>query len=204
MYFEIEKEAVNSLKEVVKEFNQDIQEEIKLEFPPNLDLGDLASTISFDLAKKLKKSPNIIADELASNINVPDIFEKVIAVGPYVNFFIDYNKFSKIFLEGIDEKYGQLQKVNEKIILEHTSANPNGPLHIGHIRNSIIGDSLMRLLKIGGRDVETQYYVNDMGRQIAMIVLGLTSLGLKIEDHDEDKIDHKIGQVYFKVNEKVN
>lgn len=100
--------------------------------------------------------------------------------------------------------YGHLPKINEKVVLEHTSANPNGPLHIGHVRNSIFGDSLARLLKLAGRDVETQYYVNDMGRQIAIIVLGITELGLKIEDQEGDKIDHKIGQLYFKANEKLN
>ena len=75
-------------------------------------------------------------------------------------------------MNSVKEDYGKLEDKNRKIILEHTSANPNGPLHIGHIRNSIIGDSLARVLKSAGYDVETQYYVNDMGRQIAMIVWG--------------------------------
>ncbi len=66
--------------------------------------------------------------------------------------------------------------MDKKIILEHTSANPNGPLHIGHIRNAILGDSLSRILSKAGYNVETQYYVNDMGRQIAMVVWGLLNL----------------------------
>lgn len=203
MYFEIEKQAIDSINKAVENFDCEIDEDFRLEFPPNPKLGDLASTISFTLAKKLRKSPNLISEELASIIEVPEIFEKVEAVGPYVNFFIDYDAFSKALLNKIDEDYGQLPKVDEKIVLEHTSANPNGPLHIGHVRNSIFGDSLSRLLKLAGREVETQYYVNDMGRQIAIIVLGITELGLKIEDQEGDKIDHKIGRLYFKANEKL-
>jgi arginyl-tRNA synthetase len=204
MYFEIEKQAVDSIKKAVEEFDYEIEEELKLEFPPNPELGDLASTISFAMAKKLRKSPNLIAEELVEKIEVPEFFKEVRPVGPYVNFFINYDTFSKTFLNTIDDDYGQLDKVDEKIILEHTSANPNGPLHIGHIRNAIIGDSLTRLLKTAGRDVETQYYVNDMGRQIAMIVFGMEYLKSNIQDQDADKIDHKVGQLYFKINEEVN
>lgn len=203
MYFEIEKQAIKSINDALKNFDCEIDEDFRLEFPPNPELGDLASTISFSLAKKLKKSPNIISEELASLIETPEIFEKVEAVGPYVNFFIDYDVFSKQLIENIGDDYGKLPKKDEKIVLEHTSANPNGPLHVGHVRNSIFGDSLGRLLKFAGREVETQYYVNDMGRQIAIIVLGITELGLKIEEQEGDKIDHKIGRLYFKANEKL-
>lgn len=203
MYFEIEKQAKDAIIKAIDNFDCEIDTDFKLEFPPNPDLGDLASTISFALAKQLRRAPDGIAEELASCIEVPEIFEKVKAVGPYVNFFVDYSKFSKMLLDYVTDDYGQLEKVDEKIVLEHTSANPNGPLHIGHVRNSIFGDSLTRLLKLAGRDVETQYYVNDMGRQIAIIVFGITELGLKIEDQEGDKIDHKIGRLYFKTNQKL-
>ena len=86
------------------------------------NLGDLASTISFALAKQLRRAPDGIAEELASCIEVPEIFEKVKAVGPYVNFFVDYSKFSKMLLDYVTDDYGQLEKVDEKIVLEHTSA----------------------------------------------------------------------------------
>lgn len=204
MFFKIEELAVESLKEAIIKVGYEKDEEIKLEFPPNPELGDLASTISFKIAKVLKESPNIIAERIVENIKVPEYFKEVKPVGPYVNFFIDYDCFSKELLEQINENYGDLKKINEKIVLEHTSANPNGPLHIGHGRNAIIGDSLSRLLIKSGREVETQYYVNDMGRQIAMIVFGITELGLEIDNQDADKMDHKIGQLYFEVNKKIN
>lgn len=201
MYFEIEQQAIDAINKGIENFDIEFEEDFRLEFPPNSDLGDLASTVSFILAKKLRKSPNLIAEELASYIEAPEIFERVEAIGPYVNFYIDYSNFAKQQLDRIDESYGHLPKVDKKIVLEHTSANPNGPLHIGHVRNSIFGDSLNRLLTLAGRDIETQYYVNDMGRQIAIIVFGITELGLKIEDQEGEKIDHKIGRLYFKANE---
>lgn len=213
MYFEIEKQAIDAISDALDKFEVDdtlenfqVEDEknFRLEFPPNPDMGDLASTIAFSLAKKLRKAPNLIASEIVEKLEIPEIFEKVEAIGPYVNFFIDYSNFSKKLLEYVGKDYGQLPKADEKIILEHTSANPNGPLHIGHVRNSIFGDSLNRLLKVAGREVETQYYVNDMGRQIAIIVFGITELGLKIEDQEGDKIDHKIGRLYFKANQKLN
>ena len=203
MYFEIEKQAIDAINKALDQYDVEIDRNFKLEFPPNPNLGDLASTIAFALTKKLRTSPPEVAADLVEKIEVPEIFTKVQNFGPYVNFFIDYSKFSKLLLEKVDENYGQLPEYGEKIVLEHTSANPNGPLHIGHIRNSIFGDSLARLLKLAGRDVITQYYVNDMGRQIAIIVCGITECGLKIEDYEGEKIDHKIGKLYFDANKAV-
>ncbi|MBZ9570495.1 arginine--tRNA ligase [Methanobrevibacter sp. TMH8] len=225
MYFEIKNDALNSIKNVLKILEYETPEDIKLEFPPNPKMGDLATTVSFQLAKELKMSPMDITNKIMEKIEIPEIFEKVEGKGPYINFFINYEIFSKKLLETVDNNYGQLPKTNKKVVLEHTSANPNGPLHIGHIRNAIIGDSLKRLLKIAGNEVDTQYYVNDMGRQIAMIVFGMEKLGLSIDEklakdyidnytnnqsinNDsigfDDKIDHQIGQLYFKVNEYIN
>lgn len=203
MYFEIEKQAIDAINKALDQYDVEVDRNFKLEFPPNPNLGDLASTIAFALTKKLRTSPPEVAKGLVEKIEAPEIFSKVQNFGPYVNFFIDYSKFSKLLLEKVDENYGQLPDYGEKIVLEHTSANPNGPLHIGHIRNSIFGDSLSRLLKLAGRDVITQYYVNDMGRQIAIIVCGITYCGLKIEAYDGDKIDHRIGKLYFDANKAV-
>ncbi|MBP2046002.1 arginine--tRNA ligase [Methanobacterium aggregans] len=199
MYRILEKEAVNALKNAVGALGWELPDKIKVEEPPSPDMGDVASSIAFQLAKELKRSPMEITQEVLGKIETPSIFEKVESKGPYINFFADYEKFSKLVLESLDEDYGTLESKNTKIILEHTSANPNGPLHIGHIRNSIIGDSLTRILQKAGYKVETQYYVNDMGRQIAMIVWGL--LNLDYEMDETGKSDHEIGKLYFNVNE---
>ena len=203
MYFEIEKQAISAINKALDEYDVEIDRDFKLDFPPNPDLGDLASTIAFALTKKLRTSPPEVAADLVEKIEVPEIFKDVKNFGPYVNFFIDYDKFSKLLLEKVDDSYGQLERTGETIVLEHTSANPNGPLHVGHIRNSIFGDSLKRLLKLAGRDVTTQYYVNDMGRQIAIIVCGIKYCGLNLEDY-EGKPDHKIGKLYYEANKLVD
>jgi arginyl-tRNA synthetase len=203
MYFEIEKQAIDAINKALDQYDVEVDRNFRLDFPPNPNLGDLASTIAFALTKKLRTSPPEVAADLVEKIEVPEIFSKVQNFGPYVNFFIDYDVFSKLLLEKVDDGYGQLPATGEKIVLEHTSANPNGPLHIGHIRNSIFGDSLGRLLKLAGRDVTTQYYVNDMGRQIAIIVCGITELGLNIDDYEGEKVDHKVGKLYFDANKAV-
>jgi arginyl-tRNA synthetase len=201
MYRILMTESIKSLKNAISHLGWEIPEDIRVEEPPNPELGDVASSVSFQLAKRLKRSPMDITKDLLSVIVTPDIFKKIDSKGPYINFFVDYDIFSKIVLDSVKEDYGKLEEKNRKIILEHTSANPNGPLHIGHIRNSIIGDSLARVLKSAGYDVETQYYVNDMGRQIAMIVWGIYNL-----EYDMDpvgKLDHEIGKLYFQVNEEL-
>lgn len=199
MYRILEKEGINALENAVSALGWELPDKIKVEEPPSSDMGDVASSLSFQLAKELKRSPMEITQEILGKIETPSIFEKVESKGPYINFFADNEKFSKLVLESLNDDYGTLESKNTKIILEHTSANPNGPLHIGHIRNSIIGDSLTRILKKAGYEVETQYYVNDMGRQIAMIVWGL--LNLDYEMDEAGKPDHEIGKLYFNVNE---
>ena len=201
MYRILKKEAVKSLENAIEALGWGISGNIKVEEPPNSDMGDIASSVSFQLAKQLKRSPMEITQEIMDKIETPEIFSRVESKGPYINFFADYNKFAKLVLESVDDDYGRLESKNTKIILEHTSANPNGPLHIGHIRNSIIGDSLARILRKAGYEVETQYYVNDMGRQIAMIVWGLLNMDYQMDP--EGKPDHEIGKLYFNVNEKL-
>jgi len=201
MYRILMTESIKSLENAISHLGWEIPEDIRVEEPPNPELGDVASSVSFQLANGLKRSPMDITKELLSVIVTPDIFKKIDSKGPYINFYADYDRFSRAVLDSVKEDYGKLEEKNRKIILEHTSANPNGPLHIGHIRNSIIGDSLARVLKSAGYEVETQYYVNDMGRQIAMIVWGIYNL-----EYDMDpvgKLDHEIGKLYFQVNEEL-
>lgn len=201
MYRILMSESVKSLENAIDNLGWVIPEEIRIEEPPNPSLGDVASSVSFQLAKTLKRSPMDITNDILRVIETSDIFKKVESKGPYINFYADYDKFSEIVLKSVGDDYGNLEDKNMKIILEHTSANPNGPLHIGHIRNSIIGDSLARVLIAAGYNVETQYYVNDMGRQIAMIVWGL--LNQIYDMNSNGKPDHEVGKLYFQVNEKL-
>jgi len=165
--------------------------------------ADIASSVAFRLAPVCRKSPKDIAEMLASSMELPEngLIDRVETAGPYLNFFASPafldRTVSAIRIQGLD--YGRLTG-RGKVILEHTSANPNGPLHVGHIRNSIIGDTLARILAKAGYEVETQYYINDMGRQIAIV-----SWALEHFDFDTSKkSDHAIADIYIKANRVLN
>ncbi len=135
----------------------------------------------FSLAKEMKKNPSLIAKEIAEKLK-DEYFEKIEAVGPYVNFWINAKKLAELTLEEIlSGEIFKFQK-REKVIAEHTSANPTGPLHVGRTRNSIIGDSLARIMRKYGYDVEVQYFVNDVGKQVATLLWGIKNI--KIEEKD--------------------
>ncbi|MHC1630715.1 MAG: arginine--tRNA ligase [Methanotrichaceae archaeon] len=158
--------------------------------------ADLASTISFKLAPLLKRSPASIAQELKDALVLYEntTVDRIEITGPYLNFYANRSFLNSVLLQaqGNDCWTGHM---TERVIVEHTSANPNGPLHVGHIRNSVIGDTLVRILKMAGCDVESQYYVNDMGRQIAIVVWGRDRYELK-----DSKPDHATAEVYIEAN----
>ncbi|NOZ77030.1 MAG: arginine--tRNA ligase [Euryarchaeota archaeon] len=177
-----------------------IEEPPSLEEPPG-EFGDAAFP-AFPLARVLKKAPQEIAREVAGKIAVPEdsLIEKVEAAGGYVNFHLDYGRMAPILLKEIVNKRDAFGSggMEGSFTLEHTSANPDGPLHIGHGRNAIIGDSLARILRFAGCKVETQYYLNDMGKQLAVVVW-LEHLELD----REVKEDEAIGALYVEANRRM-
>ena len=194
---DVENLIITTLKDKVKGLTGN-EMDIRLDEPPAINMGDYSTNISFRLAKDLKKAPKMIAEDIANSLSILGI-EKIEAVNGYINFFMNYSDFSKETVSKISaekENFGKLEKRDEKVILEHTSANPNGPFHIGHGRNMVIGDSLKRILIASGYDVETQYYVNDMGRQEAIVVFG----NERFELDKSKKADHAIGEVYVETN----
>ncbi|KCZ71846.1 arginyl-tRNA synthetase [Candidatus Methanoperedens nitroreducens] len=161
--------------------------------------ADIASSVAFRLAPEYKRNPKEICEAIYKNIRItPDSYiERAEMVGPYINFFVSRTLLNETVLRVLLERedFGVLEKKGA-VILEHTSANPDGPLHIGHIRNSVIGDTLARILKRAGYDVRTQYYINDMGRQIAVVVWGL----MNFEFDKTKKPDHAIAEIYINAN----
>lgn len=197
---EVGKRIQETLAEKVTELTGK-EMEIRLEEPPSINMGDYSTNIAFRLAKDLKKAPKAIAEEIANSLKIDGVV-KIEALNGYINFFLDYKDFSKENAEKIleeKENFGKGENKNKKVIVEHTSANPNGPFHIGHGRNMVIGDSLKRILDFAGYDVETQYYVNDMGRQEAIVVFGIE----RFELDKNKKPDHAIGEVYVKANKLI-
>jgi len=156
-----------------------------IETPSNPDFGDYAFPC-FILSKELRKAPNIIAENLAKKIKPNKNIESLKAVGPYVNFFINKQKLAQEIVN-INSGFGK-QKQNEKILLEHTSVNPNASPHLGRTRNSIIGDSIYRILSFLGNKVERHYYINDVSKQIAMLALVFKPID-KFEDLLKKYID---------------
>ncbi len=172
--------------------------DLALEMKP--DYADLTSLVAFKLAPSLKRKPVLIAHSLAEHLRPKKFIGRVEVTGPYINFFVSdayLNETLRVVLEQT-YRYGHIG-ASDTIILEHTSANPNGPLHIGHIRNSVIGDTLKRSLRHAGYNVETQYYVNNMGRQIALVVWGM----MRYELDEQKKADHAIADVYVRANADV-
>ncbi len=163
-----------------------------------LDLSphaDLASSVAFRLAPVQKKSPVAIAREIHQALSGDYRYvQKVELSGPYLNFFMN-QKFLETVLSQALADNAWTGRMNDKVIVEHTSANPDGPLHVGHIRNSVIGDTLVRILRRAGCTVDAQYYVNDMGRQEAMVVVGCDHFQL-----DGSKADHAVAKVYIAAN----
>ncbi|MHB8164918.1 MAG: arginine--tRNA ligase [Methanoregula sp.] len=165
--------------------------------------ADLATTIAFALAKQKKQAPVKIAQDLVADLaKHPELTGMTVeAKGPYINFIFGKEYVSDTIKAAVKPGYGSLEKKTTRVVLEHTSANPNGPLHVGHIRNSIIGDTLARAFRKAGYRLEVQYYVNDMGRQIAIVVWGFTHLDST--QAEGEKEDAHIARIYIAANREI-
>lgn len=187
-----------------------VDSEFSIEIP-STDAADLAVPC-FLMSKALKRVPKDIAEELASNIEPSGLISDVSALNGYLNFKMDGVKLTEGTLKDVLEmkgRYGSLPNKGVKVIVEHTSTNPTGPIHVGRARNPIIGDTLARILGMCGYDVSTEYYVNDVGKQVVILTWGVNNLTKEqvekeIEDRgmqdDRDKIDHKLVAYYRLAN----
>ena len=187
-----------------------VDSEFSIEIP-STDAADLAVPC-FLMSKALKRAPKDIAEELASNIEPSGLISDVSALNGYLNFKMDGVKLTEGTLKDVLEmkgRYGSLPNKGVKVIVEHTSTNPTGPIHVGRARNPIIGDTLARILGMCGYDVSTEYYVNDVGKQVVILTWGVNNLTKEqvekeIEDRgmqdDRDKIDHKLVAYYRLAN----
>ncbi|MBR6213392.1 MAG: arginine--tRNA ligase [Candidatus Methanomethylophilaceae archaeon] len=174
----------------------------------------------FPLAKALKKAPQAIADELATKIQTAGLISKVSSVNGFLNFNIDPASLIKSTLDEIircGPCYGSMPSSGIRYNVEHTSTNPTGPIHVGRARNPIIGDTLARCLKRCGHQVETEYYVNDVGKQVVVLTWGVNNVSdedaaKNSEEHmkeigqnekERDKTDHKLVAKYRVANKRM-
>lgn len=163
---------------VVDEIRRVLNSDFILEKPKDIDMAHYATPLAFALAKELKKAPKIIAEEFAKKFGSSEIFE-VSALNGYINF-----KLSGKFLDSIATKslqnpseFAKKDITNETLLLEYVSANPTGPLHIGHVRGAVYGDTLARVGKHLGVNITTEYYINDAGNQIDLLGVSILLRG---------------------------
>lgn len=175
--------------------------QIIVEQPPKVELGDLAFPLSFELAKKLRRSPRQIATEIALDlIDLPGIAKVEVAGAGYLNCFFKRDIFFKNLFE--TSTTSSVPECSGKVILEHTNINPNKAAHIGHLRNAVLGDTFARLLRLVGKTVEVQNYIDDTGVQVADIVVGFKYLEkktLKEVTAIPGKFDYYCWDLYSKV-----
>jgi arginyl-tRNA synthetase len=170
----IRKRAAEALSAALEAAFDHRLEEVALEVPPRRDLGDLAWPGALPLARELKCAPRQIAEAVAEAADWPDDVQRVEIAGPgFLNLFLKRDRVLTTLLEGATKKENG---AGHKTIVEHTAINPNKAAHIGHLRNSVLGDILGRCLRSMGSSVEIQNYIDDTGVQVADVVVGILYL----------------------------
>lgn len=161
---------------------------------PSTKPGDYGTPAAFQLAKLAGRNPAEVAAQLAQTITLPKGIKKVEAVGPFINFFLDVGAF----VRGVVEQPFEMPALGGKVVIEHTSVNPNKELHVGHLRNVVLGDSMARIFRAAGHTVEVQNYIDDTGRQAAEAIFAIDHYG-RVWD-GEQKYDHWLGEGYVQLN----
>ncbi len=171
---------------------------------PDETLGDLAFAC-FVYAKRMQQAPDVIASRLAPLIPRGKFIASATATGGYVNLRVDPAALASETLGALrtaGEAYGAGEPGKERVLLEHTSVNPTGPIHVGRARNPVIGDSLARILRKAGFPLTTEYLVNDVGRQMVLLYWGVTHLKPSdVAPPQSAKEDHALLPYYVKANE---
>jgi arginyl-tRNA synthetase len=182
------------------------QPSIVLETPPRRSLGDVAVPVAFELARRLRKAPRAIAQEIVTAIGPLDGIVRIEAApNGYLNFYLDR---AAALGRWLAPAAVPTPADPGKVIVEHTAINPNKAAHIGHLRNAALGDTLVRLLRFQGRQVEIQNYIDDTGVQVADVVVGFTTLEGRdlasvraLADAPGPSFDYYCWDLYAKVTE---
>jgi arginyl-tRNA synthetase len=175
-----------------------------VEVPPTRALGDLAVAVAFQLARPLRKAPRAIAQEIAAGIgSLPGVARIVVAPNGYLNLYLERGAF---LLARLRREVPEPPPATDKTIVEHTAINPNKAAHIGHLRNAALGDTLARVLRFRGAPVEVQNYIDDLGVQVADIVVGFRELEKRSLDQvreiaDTTRFDYYCWDLYARVTD---
>ncbi|NLJ97894.1 MAG: arginine--tRNA ligase [Tissierellia bacterium] len=199
---DFKKEVVNSILEIDSGLDKEEIESL-IEIPPSYNMGDYAFAC-FRLAKTFRKAPNLIAEELANKLDGGDYFEKIENVGPYINFFINKTKLAETVIDNIKTKGEKFGSTNigqgRKALVEFSSPNIAKPFHIGHIRSTVIGNSLFKIFKFQGFDTLALNHLGDYGTQFGMLIAAYKKWGdMKVIEADPI---NELLKLYVKFNEE--
>ena len=196
------KEVANCISKVVPSLGKEEIENL-VEIPPNYDMGDYAFPC-FRLAKEFKKAPNLIAEELAEKIDGGVYFNEIKNVGPYINFFVNTEKLVETVLNSVMEEKEKFGSTNigkgRKVLVEFSSPNIAKPFHIGHIRSTVIGNSLYKIFRFQGFDSVALNHLGDYGTQFGMLIAAYKKWGDR-EVIEEDPINELL-KLYVRFNKE--
>jgi len=174
VYLELQKRLGTLLRAVLKEKYDLELESIPIEIPPELKFGELSTPIALQLARTLRKAPKVIAQEIVAALGLPEGFAGFEVAGAgYINARLDRSVQVHAIAAGETTRSAS---AGLNAIVEHTSINPNKAAHVGHLRNSILGDTFVRLLRAAGQKVDVQNYIDNTGVQVADVVVGFLHL----------------------------
>jgi arginyl-tRNA synthetase len=178
LYLHFQYVLVERVRQFIRERYQIELPNIVVEQPPKVEFGEYALPLSFELAKKLRKAPRKIAEEIVANIGPIEGFDRLEVAGTgYINARLKRIQTVNALLK--DDARTPQHTEKEKILVEHSSINPNKAAHIGHLRNAILGDTFVRLLRASGYPVDVQNYIDNTGAQVADVVVGFRELEKK-------------------------
>ena len=185
-------------------YSQDVT--VVTERPPRVEMGEIATPVCFELAKRLKRAPRQIAQEIAVQLQPIEGVSRVeVAGGGYVNLFFSRPAFLASAVADAEIAPAAAPADAPKCIVEHTNINPNKAAHIGHLRNAALGDTLVRILRRAGRRVEVQNYIDNTGVQVADVVIGFVHIAMKSVDEvhalaAQPKFDYLCWDLYASVS----
>jgi arginyl-tRNA synthetase len=198
MFRQTREEVAAALREALSALDLPT-DDLGIEEPPADVDAVYASSVAFRLAEAAGKAPPQVAADIVEAIDTTelDLIESVAAQGAYCNFLPSETYFQETLEAGQETAYGQLPDRDESVVVEHTSANPTGPIHVGRARNPIVGDAIANALDYAGYDVERHYYVNDAGRQLAVFTWAYETFDeADLPEPERDRIEYDLVRYY--------
>ena len=197
--FSVMKRVVKSLQDAVEKAVEGLgvaQPQVLIQEVPEGKPGDFGTPVAFTLAKALRQPPAQIAERLVATLELPEGVRSAEAVGPYINFVVQ----PETFVRQVAQSPARPEAERLKVVVEHTSVNPNKEAHVGHLRNIVLGDATARLLNAVGHDVEVQNYIDDTGRQAAESLFAVAYFQARYDaSAGSRKYDHWLGELYVRL-----